>query len=437
MLPSHSQPLTSQSSSATELPTEFIPWQRYLLPVFIVLLLLVGLLAMTRSLQKTIAASGAIDLHPYWYYGHFVRDGINPYMAFASKLALPEAVHYWNGTVVAPDKVQQPRLAIIPANTASTLWLSSLLAFFPWYQVKYIWFVSNLVLILATPWLALRLLPPSLRLSRGLQWVIALAFYALKGQRVALTNGQPSVFIFLLMIVTLLLYRRHWLWAGLALGVALGKYSISAPIVLFLLFDKQWRTLIVAFGVQLISLLGISALKGGSPWQTAQVLWGMIAHYSDGQPGVHLSYLLRNMPALAMGLVVLGTLITLVIFFLSWRRGWLAADLVPVNSFLALWTLLAAYHRVYDTMLALLILILCLSAATTWRLPRYQSWSLGFFFVACVVILCLPGELVDLFLPSTQADAVVAWFDRTIIVTLVVMWAVNMWLMAKTPRLDS
>jgi hypothetical protein len=352
-------------------------------------------------------------------------------------MALPEPIHYWDGSVVAPDKIRQPNLAMIPANTATTLFISSLLAFFPWGQIKYIWFVFNLALILVTPWLALRLLPPSLRLTRWLQWVIALAFYALKGQRVALTNGQPSVFVFFLMIVTLLLYRRHWLWAGLALGVALGKYSISAPIVLFLLFDKQWRILAVAFGVQLISLLGISALKGGSPWQTVQILWGMIGRYSDGAPGVHLSYLLRDMPALATGLVIVGTVITLIVFFLSWRRGWLAADLTPVNSFLALWTILAAYHRVYDTMVALLFLILCLSAATTWRLPRYQSWSLGLFFVLCVVILCLPGELVDSFLPPVEADAVVAWFDLTIIVTLVVMWAVNIWLIAKTPRLES
>jgi hypothetical protein len=40
-------------------------------------------------------------------------------------------------------------------------------------------------------------------------------------------------------------------------------------------------------------------------------------------------------------------------------------------------------------------------------------------------------------LPPVEADAVVAWFDLTIIVTLVVMWAVNIWLIAKTPRLES
>src|SRR5215217_4615631 len=126
-----------RSSQSDALVADFLPLQRFLLPLMIVALLLTSLIAFTRGWQKTVAETGAIDLHPYWYYGHFVRMGVNPYTAFAAQEPLPAAVHYWDGSEVAPDQVRHERLAQIPANTASTLLISALLSYVPWNQIKY------------------------------------------------------------------------------------------------------------------------------------------------------------------------------------------------------------------------------------------------------------------------------------------------------------
>ena len=72
------------------------------------------------------------------------------------------------------------------------------------------------------------------------------------------------------MIVTLLLRQRYWFWAGVALGIALGKYSLALPVVIFLLFEKRFRVIAVAIVIQGISLLAVAMLEGGSLWQSVQ-----------------------------------------------------------------------------------------------------------------------------------------------------------------------
>lgn len=414
------------------------PFQRYLLPIIWTAVVVLALLSLTRSLYLTASSTGGRDFHPYWYYGHFVRQGMNPYTAFADQTLLPTPAHYIDGRVVVPDEVMQRHLADIPANTSPVLLIATLFSYIPWNIVKYIWFALNLALVLALPWLALRLLPPSLQLMRALQWLVAVSFYAMKGPRVALSNGQPSITIFFLMFVTLLLRQSHWLWAGLAFGVALSKYSIALPIGVFLLFERRFRVLIVAGLVQVVSLLAMVALRGGSLWETLDVHIGMVTRYSGGsEQGVHLGYLLRDNPLLVSVLVVAGTLMTVWFTLRSYRRGWLAAHVLPINSLLSLWILVGAYHRVYDTMLVLLFLILCLSAMTTWQLSTRQVQWLGISWLATLGFMCLPGEILEAVLPAAQAELAEAWIDGVITATLVGIWGINLWLLTRVPQVKS
>lgn len=413
--------------------SHFLPFQRYLLPAMLVGLALMSLLAVSRAVIKTQMADGAIDLHSYWYSGHFVRAGINPYLAYAQGLPLPKAVDYLDGSVTAPDAVAQPELARIPANTAPLLLLLSPLSFLPWTIAKIVWLVVNLALMALIPWLALRLLPPSLQLMLPVNWLAALSFYAMKGPRVALATGQTSLLVFCLMVVTLLLRQRSWLWAGVALGLALGKYSLSLPIVLFLVLEKRWRVIGVAMLVQALGLVGVTALEGGSLWETVLVQWGMLARHA-GQAGVHLGYFLQAYPQVVTSLVVVGTILTLGVVAYSWWRGWMAVDLPAVNSVLVLWTLLATYHRVYDTLMVILFLILCLSVATKWQLPTRQVYGWGLFWLILVAIVCLPGEIVPPFFTAAQAQQFVLWVEGSMTIALVAMWVANLWLLPRTPR---
>ena len=66
------------------------------------------------------------------------------------------------------------------------------------------------------PWLALRLLPPSLASWRArLQWLAALSFYAMKGPRVAVSRmGSLRSRSSFLMIVALLLRQESLAMGG-------------------------------------------------------------------------------------------------------------------------------------------------------------------------------------------------------------------------------
>lgn len=415
--------------------TRFLPLQRYLLPLLLLGLALVSLLALARTVMKTAEADGGWDLHPYWYFGHFVHAGMNPYEAYAGKLLLPEPVHYFDGREVAPEAVAQPDLGLVPANTAPVLLLLSSLSVFPWSVAKSIWLICNLLLIAAIPWLALRLLPRSLPFARPLQWLAAFSFYAMKGPREAAASGQTSLLVFGLMIVTLLLRQRHWLWAGLALGLALSKYSLALPVFLFLLIEKRFRVLAVALAVQAVGLGVVTALGDLSLWETAQVNLSMLARHSV-QPGVHLGYALRAYPQLVTLLVVVGTVATLAAVALSRRRGWTTADLLPVNSVLVLWTLLAAYHRNYDALMVVLFLTLALAAATTWSLSQRQTMGVGLVWLLSLVVMSLPGDIIRPLVSDEQAALFLLWVDRAMTAGIVLMWGVNLWLLPRAPRLD-
>src|SRR5262245_47731673 len=192
--------LQARSIRRNQAPSQFSPLPRFLLPLLIVGLVLGGILAIASDVRKAMVPSGGVDLHSYWYYGEFVRAGLNPYIAYATKAPLPAPVHFLDGSVVKANAVSQPHLAKTPANTAPILLLLSLTSFFPWKEAKVVWFICNIVLIAVIPWFALRLLPPSLQLTPVLQWVAALSFYAMAGNRVAVVNGQTTLLVFLLML---------------------------------------------------------------------------------------------------------------------------------------------------------------------------------------------------------------------------------------------
>jgi hypothetical protein len=415
--------------------TLFLPFQRYYVPLLLIGLVLVSLGALARTVMKTEAPYSGGDLHPYWYYGHFVHVGINPYIAYAEKLELPGPYYYLNGSVTLPDEVDRPVMARAPAFTAPLLLILSTFSFFHWDLAKNIWLVCNVAFIIAIPWLTLRLLPPSLQLARPLQWLAAFSFYCMKGPRESAASGQASILVLLLMIGTLLLRQRHWIWAGVALGVALGKYSLALPILIFLLLEKRFQVIVVALLVQLLGLTVVAALDGGSLWETVLVNWRMIEFHAV-QLGVHLGYLLRSEPQIAAWLVVMGSLITLAMVLYSRRRGWTSADLLPVNSVMILWILLAVYHRNYDTLAVIPSLILCLSAATTWQLPPRQSLGLGLAWLVVLFVMCLPGDAIGPFVTDEQVAQFKLWVERSLTLGVGAMWAVSLWLLPRTPRVN-
>ncbi len=59
-----------------------ISYQTLLTIISVALMLVITLVVFWHSMGQTLSPLGATDFHSYWYHGHFVRLGENPYRAF-------------------------------------------------------------------------------------------------------------------------------------------------------------------------------------------------------------------------------------------------------------------------------------------------------------------------------------------------------------------
>ncbi len=205
---------------------------------------------------------GSRDYHQFWYAGQFIIQERDPYEAFfdGEKPNLP--IHYADGVTVSQYPVAQARPGDhtfqYPGHAphAHTIFLFFLV------DCKVVIPYSNFGLMLVTGWLALRHIPfGGVKLPRIQELLIFLIYFDFSATRIAIENGQTTLLVFLLMLIALIFSKRAWVIAGLALGLALSKYSLSIPIFLFFLYQKNFKVLLLAVAVQLSGVIGIAALE--------------------------------------------------------------------------------------------------------------------------------------------------------------------------------
>lgn len=389
--------------------------------------ILLNLLALLYSatvsiyiLAATFNERGATDFHSYWYAGHFVRQGRDPYQAYFQKDEPEGPIAYADGMVIRTLPVAQANLAILPANTAPLVLLLSLFAYFSWPVAKGLWLVLNLFLALKVLQLVLTLTPfPGIRLETTTQILIGLSFYNLSATRIAVENGQTTLLVFFLMLMALVFTNKSSLASGIFLGLALSKYSLALPVFLFLLYRRRFSTLVVALLLQVAGLLCLSALTKSPP---TQIMWEyvrvLLVH--SEKHGVHLASLFPVANIYTMPIALIGTL---AVFWLV--GGWLSdrqrlrtlpRNVVDLHLFaiLALWTLLVAYHALYDTVIALFFVVLVsrgLRAPDLWGLSGFAKNALIAFLGVSMVVMTVPGKIVDIIVPgynSTMLPSIIA-----------------------------
>ncbi|NJN81538.1 MAG: DUF2029 domain-containing protein [Caldilineaceae bacterium] len=405
-------------------------------------LLLLGLaiwsvLSLARTVLRIQGPIGATDFHSYWYYGHFLWQEQDPYLAFArgEQLALP--IQYADGVTVERQPVAQPELATTPANTAPLLLLLSTLSVFSWPVAKTAWLILNVLLIVVIPWLVLGLLPQPKALPPHIQWLVALLFYSLKLPRAVAWLGQTSLLILTFMLLTLLLRNRTMWLAGLLFGLALSKYSLSFPVLILLLFTRHFGIVIIGLLTQAAGLLLVSFIGHSSILDIARVYVNMVTLHAD-YPGIHIAYQLGDDSLIGMSIVVGGTLLVGWFLWQWWRRHQVIRqiDLLPLLTVLSLWTLLAAYHRNYDSILVVFFVTLSIAAQSTWLLSRGEALFLATFLVVSLLVINAPGELITPFLPTHLSRLWDPTLEKLLTATLVAMLAISVWLLFRIPRDD-
>jgi hypothetical protein len=242
------------------------------------------------------------------------------------------------------------------------------------------------------------------------------------------------------MLVAVLYAERDERISGLALGLALSKYSLSLPVFLFLLFKKKFKILILSVGVQLLGILGIAAITGTSPLTIVLENIQLFLRLFD-QPGIHLSrwfegisndLILSMLPVLIMTLAVFLPILY-----------WLRTRPVPRNmqdvidfhllTVLFIWTMLVAYHRLYDTLILIVFVVLLykgFSMPSLWSLSEEERRIILGYSVILPLILILPARLVDRFLPGYYATT----GDLIVTIFLLLMLGLSMFLLRRSLR---
>lgn len=402
---------------------------------------LYAIAAMAYIFIETGKPLGARDFHQFWYAGQFIIQGHDPYAAFFAGEQPDLPIAYIDGVIVDRYPVAQARLEITPSNTPAMLLLLTPLAFFSWTTAKFIFMFINILLMLITAILIVRVLPfAGVQLSRLDEILIFLIYIDLSATRIAIENGQTTLLVFLLMIIAVLYVQRDWRVSGLALGLALSKYSLSLPVFLFLFFKKKFNILILAIAVQLLGILGIAAITSTSPVIIVQENIQLFFRLFD-QPGIHLSRWFEGLsPNLILSMlpVLIMTLAVFVPVFYWLRTRRIASDLQDVIDFhllmiLFIWTMLVAYHRLYDTLILILFVILIykgLSIPSLWSLSESDRRLILGYVALLPLIFILPARLVDRFLPGyygTVGDLIVTVF-------LLLMLGLSMFLLERSMR---
>lgn len=405
------------------------PWERressvgrvpgWLLAMGVLALLLVG----AHAARQALTVGGSTDLHAYWYAGHFVREGRNPYVAQREGAAPEPAPGYAFGAPEPTEPVRRGDLAITASNTAPVTLLLSTLAWLSWPAAKVAWLATNVALALLAPVLVLRLLPHRHAIPASWQAAFILGFLALQGTRISVWVGQTTLLVFALALGALALGERRWRSSGILLGLAVSKVSLAAPVWVFFAIGRRARAAAVALGVQLLGLALVAGLDG---WDVPATLeaYAAIARLHAGLPGIHLA-------GLAPGTRWLGVLaaagLTAAVAAWLWRhrarwrpaasvRPTPAGSALPFEALhvlvaLVLWGLLVVYHRAYDTLAAYLFAGLVLDGLAVggqpWRLDRRSRRLLAALALGLLALLAFPPSLVAGLLPH---EALPAWY---------------------------
>ena len=204
--------------------------------LYLIVIALVLASVFSRIAANVTSPTGSHDFHPYWYQGHALRRGSNPYRAFLKGEMPTLPIRYLDGVVVTEPPVARPGLSTSVTNTAPLVLLLSLFSYFSWPVAKLAWMAINLGLILALPWLLVSAFP--LRtFTRSQRLLLCLVVYAFGFTRHPVSIGQTTLAVFSLLLASLALQERHWFWAGICLGIALSKYSLALPVLLLFLVE--------------------------------------------------------------------------------------------------------------------------------------------------------------------------------------------------------
>lgn len=361
---------SSHSDLATRITTAISGLYEAIMPTIRYLDILVALFAGLSLMYAFATASGrSIDLRAF-------HDGAQAWVTGTYKIGEGPMYEY-------------PPYSVV---------LLSPLALLSFQHLIYFWLLLNLVATMWINYAAIQLW--------GKNWPARARYYFLAllvisaPFRVTLRNGQLSLIICALLLGALLARKlgKDYL-AGCLLGLALCKYSLSLPFVLYFAWKKEWKIMAPACLLPVL-LTEIFALRSGlSIFVVALGYIKTLGKIVDtrfaadtGSTEIQMLFV-----SLTDGNRLLTTicsvslcLLALIAMAFVFKRS--RADEHAHFAILSLFSLWAVYHRNYDEVLCIILAALLIGFLVR---RKYLIFSLVSLSCLMLLALSIPGILIE------------------------------------------
>jgi hypothetical protein len=209
-------------------------------------------------LQFALVPGAGFDQRLQWQSAQYYLRGVNPFPVSFYYQDVVRPTGRQEGPGYLPEVGWPEEVAYPPSSTLTQI------ALYGWSSLevtRWIFVVVNLLAAAVVAWWAQDLIGG----TRATRWLFAGLALLNLGYSQTLVNGNYGILVVAALMLAFVLRKEHPVAAGLVLGLAFVKPTITAPFLVLFLADRRYRVLLVMTGVAVASVALSVVLTGTGP----------------------------------------------------------------------------------------------------------------------------------------------------------------------------
>jgi hypothetical protein len=198
-------------------------------------------------LQFALVPGAGFDQRLQWQSAQYYLRGVNPFPVSFYYQDVVRPTGRQEGPGYLPEVGWPEEVAYPPSSTLTQI------ALYGWSSLevtRWIFVVVNLLAAAVVAWWAQDLIGG----TRATRWLFAGLALLNLGYSQTLVNGNYGILVVAALMLAFVLRKEHPVAAGLVLGLAFVKPTITAPFLVLFLADRRYRVLLVMTGVAVASV---------------------------------------------------------------------------------------------------------------------------------------------------------------------------------------
>lgn len=415
-------------------------WKKLLLVLLAGVIGVYGLFSLIRGLER--AAVTTCDFDAFWATAILLNEGQSPYRAWLENGALLD-----NQYAVTGDGYYTCDAALSVRPFFSTPVYALLVL--PFSLLDYdtaglLWSVVQIALAAAVVWTAFELSPAPP--GYPVRLLGLMLFFAWVPTRNTFSLGQLSLLTIFSAFFGIWLLEREKprpVWAGIFMGIALSKFTLSLPLLLLFIVYRRYKSLTIALLTQVVGFILFSLIVREPLFEVVKSYAALLGSaFGQDLRVVSLDgwLSLAGMPGMLSSVIsgIVGILVV-VAFVLPhyWQEilgkkvekpaGYHRLKFYILFVITVFVTILSIYHRVYDLSILFVCVILVfwllreLPHATD-RASRWLAISLTAAGLVLVGVFLIPPGIYETLLPEPLSLMVAA---ASVTVSLILVLGVS------------